>query len=131
MAWRRGRRRRPLWLCVGCGFTVSTGRHPQVYTIAQTGPTAGSTLEPDIDAGRLPSGQGSIVRKQLSRWRVVEMWLAAWAAFSAVLAVADGAPTLTTVSVLVTLSLVPAASVLLWWPQEQQPLPLDVCPEPR
>lgn len=71
------------------------------------------------------------MRKQLSRWRVVEMWLAAWAAFSAVLAVADRAPALTTVSVLVTLSLVPAASVLLWWPRDQQPLPLDVYPEPR
>lgn len=51
----------------------------------------------------------------MSRWRVCEIWIAVCAA-GACGAAGVSAPSVATVTVLVALSLVPAVSVMLWWP---------------
>lgn len=55
--------------------------------------------------------------KNMNRWRVCEVWIAV-CAVGACAAATVAAPSMATVTVLVALSLVPAVSVMLWWPSE-------------
>ncbi len=55
--------------------------------------------------------------KHVSHWRVCELWMAVCVVCGCG-AASFGAPSVATVTVLVALSLVPIASVMIWWPSD-------------